>query len=232
MSSPTIKAIRATKSSFVPCQQEIVLIGRMYVSLYPKVDLSMTDAEKALAFQHNKLALTFTDLDQRAHLLTLADHLNLMLTAKSGLTNWERKLLQNWENFQYLTILSWHDAKGDVIANKTSATNPSILKPIQDGKRDDCRSAGIKFDQVQLELDYSELQQLRLDCRHLILSYTVSTTFSYLKLPRMLPMRGVTHTASQPTLAATTSVPYPQRNKRTILNVRYQDGPYNLLAPT
>jgi hypothetical protein len=39
----------------------------------------------------------------------------------------------------------------------TSATNLFVLKPIQDGKKDDCRSSGIKFIQVQLELDYSDL---------------------------------------------------------------------------
>ncbi len=51
------------KNPFVPRQPEIILIGRTLVSLYPKVDLSMTDAEKALAFQQNKLALASTDLD-------------------------------------------------------------------------------------------------------------------------------------------------------------------------
>ncbi len=90
MSSPTIKAIRATKSPFVPCQPEIVLIGRTLVSLYPKVVLSMTNAEKALAFQHNKTALASADLNQHARLLTLSNCLNLMLMAEPGLAG-ERK---------------------------------------------------------------------------------------------------------------------------------------------
>jgi hypothetical protein len=55
----------------------------------------MTDAEKALAFQHNKTALASVNLDQHACLLTLAYRLNLMLMAKSGLADWERKLLRN-----------------------------------------------------------------------------------------------------------------------------------------
>ncbi len=105
----------------------------------------MTNAKKALIFQHNKMALASANLNQHARFLTLADCLNLLLTAESDLANRERKVSCDWENFQYLTILSWHNAKGDVIVDTMSATNPSVLKPIQDVNRDDCRSAGIKF---------------------------------------------------------------------------------------
>jgi hypothetical protein len=66
----------------------------------------MTDPEKALAYQHNKTALASADLDQRARILTLAERLDLMLMAESGLADWERKLSRNWANFQYLTIPS------------------------------------------------------------------------------------------------------------------------------
>ncbi len=111
MSSPSIKAIWATKSPFISRQTEIVSIDRTLVSLYLKGNSSMTNAEKALAFQHNKTAPTLAYLNQRACLLTLADPLNLMLTAELGLTTWERKLSCNWPNFQHLTILSWHDSK-------------------------------------------------------------------------------------------------------------------------
>jgi hypothetical protein len=145
MSSPTIKAIRATKSPFVPCQPKIVSIGHTLVLLYPKVDLSMTNAEKAPAFQHNKTALASADLNQCACLLTLANCLNLMLMAKSGLADWERKLSRNWGNFNHLKILLWHNTKGNSIIDTTNATDPSILKPIQNGKRDDCCSTGVKF---------------------------------------------------------------------------------------
>jgi hypothetical protein len=117
----------------------------------------MINAEKALIFQHNKTALALANLNQRARLLTLADSLNLMLTAKLGLANWERKLSRNWANFQHFTILSWHDTKGDFIIHRTSTTNLSVVKPIKDGKKDKCRSAGIKFVQVQLKLDYYDL---------------------------------------------------------------------------
>ncbi len=63
----------------------------------------MSDPEKALAFQHNRTALASADLDQHVRILTLADRLNLMLTAEAGLADWERKLSRNWSNFRYLT---------------------------------------------------------------------------------------------------------------------------------
>ncbi len=94
MSSPTIQAIWASKSPFVPRKPGIVTIGHTFVSLYPQVDKNMTDPKKALAYQHNKTALASDDLDQRVRILTLADRLNLMLTAESSLANWERNLLQ------------------------------------------------------------------------------------------------------------------------------------------
>ncbi len=134
-----------TKSPFVPCQPKIVSIGHTLVLLYPKVNLSMNNAEKAPAFQHNKTALASADLDQRACLLTLANRLNLMLMAKSSLADWQRKLLRNWGNFNHLKILLWHDAKGNSIIDTTNATDLSILKPIQNGKRDNCCSAWVKF---------------------------------------------------------------------------------------
>ncbi len=108
MSSPTFQAIWASKSSFVPRKPEIVIIGRTSISLYPQVDKNMTDPKKALAYQHNKTALASADLVQHARILTLADRLNLMLTAESSLVDWEQKLSCNWANFQYLAdVAEW-----------------------------------------------------------------------------------------------------------------------------
>jgi hypothetical protein len=117
----------------------------------------MTDPKKAMAYQHNKTALASADLDQRVRILTLADRLNLMLTAESSLTNRERKLSRNWANFKYLMILSWHDAKGTVIASTMTAGDSLVLLPVQNGSIADCHSAGVKFVRVQLELDFANL---------------------------------------------------------------------------
>ena len=157
MASPAIQAIRALKSPFVPQKPEIVSIGRTSVSLYKKVDKSMSDPKKALAFQHNRTALAGADLDQCMRILTLADRLNLMLTAEASLADWECKLSKNWSNFRYLTILSWNDQKGSRITSTTDAGDSLVLLPVQDGNVADCHSAGVKFVCVQLELDFADL---------------------------------------------------------------------------
>ncbi len=107
MSSPNVQAMRRR---FVPRAAEAVAIGRTSVSLYPKVDASMSDPEKALAYQQNRAALAGADLDQRMRILALTERLDLMHTAESSLADWERRLTKNWFNFAYLTIISWHNA--------------------------------------------------------------------------------------------------------------------------
>jgi hypothetical protein len=87
MSSPTVLTIRSNSTRFAPQNPEIVSIGKTSVSLDPKVNASMTDPEKTMAFQQNKTALASADLNQKACILALADQLDLMLTAESSLTN-------------------------------------------------------------------------------------------------------------------------------------------------
>ena len=130
---------------FVPRKPEIVLIGKTSVSLYPKVDATMSDPEKALAYQQNRTALATADLDQRARILALAERLDLMLTAEASLSDWERRLARNWYNFTHLTIISWHDGRGRVINNTAVAGNPAVLLPIQNGNITDCRAEGVTF---------------------------------------------------------------------------------------
>jgi hypothetical protein len=105
----------------------MVSIGKTSVSLYPQVDASMLDPEKAMTFQQNKTALASAELDQKARILALADWLDLMLTAESSLANWER--------FANLSILSWHSGNGNLLNNTVSAADASILLPVQNGSR-------------------------------------------------------------------------------------------------
>ena len=114
----------------------------------------MTDLEKVMAFQQNKMTLATANLDQKARILAFADRLDLMLTAESSLANWERKLHRNWANFANLLILSWHGANGNIISNTTMATDACILLPGQDGAANACHAPGVKFVRVQLTLDY------------------------------------------------------------------------------
>ena len=228
MSSPNIQAFcttKTTKSPFVPRKPEIVTIGRTSVSLYPKVDSSMTDPEKALAYQHNKTALASADLDQRARILTLAERLDLMLMAESGLADWERKLSRNWANFHYLTILSWHDAKGAAISNTTVAGDLSTLLTFQDGAIGNCRAAGIKFVRMQLELNFADLMTAAapVPAPNVILLGEY-----YIQLPQssvdLLNGTGVGYRLTTWLGAADLRTLSPDKVKRDILGMTYQDG--------
>ena len=235
MSSPNIQAFRTTttKSPFVPRKPEIVTIWRTSVSLYPKVDSSMTDSKKALAYQHNKTALASADLDQRARILTLAERLDLMLMAESGLADWERKLSRNWANFQNLTILSWHDAKGAAIFNTTAAGDLSTLLTYQDGNIGNCRAAGIKFVRVQLELDFADLTTAAATAPA---PNVILRGEYYIQLPQSSVdlTNGMAQGYHLTTWlgAADLRTLSPEEVKRDILGMTYQDGPYDLLTPT
>jgi hypothetical protein len=193
----------------------------------------MTNAEKALAFQHNKTALASTNLDQCARLLTLANRLKLMLMAKSGLADWERKLSPNRANFDHLNILLWHNAKGDSIVDITNTTDLSILKPVQNGKKDDCCSTGVKFDHVQLELDYSDLATTSAG---LPTSSTVLRSEYYIQLPQdtkdLTNEKGNAYRLSTYIGGNNLQTLSAAEVKHTILDVTHQDGPYNLLTPS
>jgi hypothetical protein len=160
MSSPSVLAIRAGSTRFTPRKPETIIIVKTSVSLYPKVDASMSDPKKAMAFQQNKTALASAELDQKARILAMADRLDLMLTAESSLADWERKLRNNWANFANLTILSWQSGNGNIINNTVTAADASILLPVQNGAANTCRAPGVKFVRVQLALNYADLNRI------------------------------------------------------------------------
>jgi hypothetical protein len=192
----------------------------------------MTNPEKAMAYQHNKTALASADLDQRVRILTLADRLNLMLTAKSSLANWECKLSCNWANFRYLTILSWHDTKGTAIALTTTAGDSLVLLPVQNGSIADCCSAGIKFVRIQLELDFADLTTATV---HPAPNVILQGEY-YIQPPQHL--RDLTNERNQDyrltswlgaadlRTMSTTDV------QREILDITHQDDPFDLLEPS
>jgi hypothetical protein len=232
MASPNIQAIRAAKAPFIPQKPEIVSIGRTSVSLYCKVDETMSDPEKALAFQHNRTALAGADLNQRVRILTLADRLNLMLTAEAGLADWERKLSKNWSNFRNLKILLWHDERGARINATTVPGDSSILLPVQDGNIADCRSPGVKFIRVQLELDFTDLTiAIANPAPNVVLRGEY-----YIQLPQS--SRDLVNGANAAYMLTSWLGPADLRTmstvavQRDILGITHQDGPYDLLAPS
>ncbi len=190
----------------------------------------MADPEKAMFFQKNKTALASADLDQKAHILALADQLDLMLSAESSLADWERKLHCNWANFANLSILSWHGANGNIINNTTTATNASILLPSQDGAANTCRAPGIKLVRVQLALDYANLNWID------PAPNTVLRGEYYIQLPQ--DTVNLNNAAGNAYRLMTFTGPADLRTlsiddvkKHTILNGTHQDAPYDLLKP-
>lgn len=228
MSSP----LRSLKTPFTPKKQEIVSIGRTSVSLYPKIDGSWPDAEKAMAYQQIKAALATADLDQRARILTLADRIDLMTTAESILADWERRLNRHWADFSHLTILSWHNAAGTPINDTVTDADASILKPIQNGAAADCRSAGVKFVRVQLELDYSDLAVRRVDAG----PAPILRGEYYIQLPQgTIDLTNAAGNARRLTTflgADDLRTLSSDEVRTTILHGTHQDGPYDLLAPS
>jgi hypothetical protein len=93
----------------------------------------VSNPKKAMVYQQSKTALASTNLDQCTHILVLAERLNLLLTAESSLADWERKLLKNWASFQNLSIILWHNPKGDPINNTTTNAYSFILLLVQNG---------------------------------------------------------------------------------------------------
>ncbi len=120
MSSPNIQARR-----FVPCKAETVVIGKTSVSLYLKVDPTMSNPKKALAYQQNCAVLAGADLDQRARILALAERLDLMLTVESSLADWERKLSKIWFNLPIL-----QSSLGTMLAVESSSTQRLPTTPL------------------------------------------------------------------------------------------------------
>jgi hypothetical protein len=237
MASPNIQAIWASKSPFIPQKPKIVSIRCTSVSLYRNVDENMSDPEKALAFQHNRTALAGADLDQRVQILTLADWLNLMLTAEASLADWERKLSKNWANFCYLTILSWHNERGARINATTVAGNSSVLLPVQDGNVADCPSPGVKFVRVQLELDFVDLT---IAAAANPAPNVVLRGEYYIQLPQSSRdlIKGAGGRYKLTSWLTSWLGPADLRTlstinvQRKILDITHQDGPFNLLAPS
>jgi hypothetical protein len=229
MSSPTILAIQATKACFVPHKPKIVLIGMTLVLLYPKVDPSMSDPEKALACQQNRTALATADLDQQLRILAFAKKLDLMLTAESSLADWERKLAKNWFNFGNLNIISWHNAHGAIINGTTMPNDTFILLPVQDSVANQCHAEGLKFVCVQLNLDFADLNTIR------PAPSTILRGEYYIKLPQrtihLTNKRGMAYKLTTFNGAADLHTLSAGEVKQDIINNNHQDEPFDLLKP-
>jgi hypothetical protein len=155
MSNPPAPASLGTP--FAPRLLVQVRIGPATIGLYPVVYPSMPPQEHAHAFHINKTALAAQNINIRLQLDALGMQLNLSATVDGTINDWFRFFYDSWFDFSKLTILSFHNVKGNIVQDTTDAADPMILLPVQDGVLSDCRKKEVKFVHVQLTLDFSPL---------------------------------------------------------------------------
>ena len=130
---------------FAPLDPVDVSVGRMNVKLYPKITPSMPVYERAHAFQVNKATLKDLPTDLQLIIDAFGSQLNASSTIEGILSNWRRYFLERWMDFGHLTILSFHNSKGDRMDNTTTANNAQVLLPVINGNLGDCQKQDVSF---------------------------------------------------------------------------------------
>ncbi len=139
---------------FAPRLLVPVRVGPNTISLYPIINPLMQPHKRAHAFHINKAALSAQNINLRLHLDALGMQLNLSVTVDGTINNWFCFFFDSWFDFSKLTILSFHNVKGNIVSDTTEVANPAVLLPVQDGVLADCCTKDVKFVRVQLTIDY------------------------------------------------------------------------------
>jgi hypothetical protein len=79
---------------------------------------------------------------------TLAIQLNLSATVDGTINDWFRHFFDSWFDFTKLTILSFHNRKGNIIPDMTDVANLAVLLPVVNGPLNTCRKANVKYVRV------------------------------------------------------------------------------------
>ncbi len=145
------------KMGFAPLDPVDVSVGWMNVKLYPKITPLMPVYKHAHAFQVNKAALKDLPTDLRLIIDAFGLQLNASSTVEGILSNWRRYFLEHWMDFGHLTILSFHNSKGDWMDITTTANDAQVLLPVINGNLGDCWKQDVRFVRVQCTLDFMPL---------------------------------------------------------------------------
>jgi hypothetical protein len=166
------------------------------------------------------------NLDLWLQLEASGTQLNLSPTVNGTINDWFQFFYDKWFDFSKLTILSFHNVKGDIMTTRTEVANPAVLLPVQDGILADCRKKDVKFIWVQLTINYSSLVNVS------PAGATVLRAEYYLELPqtsrKMMDGNGnaynllTFHGPSDICTMSTTEV------QAQLLDVTFQDGPVDL----
>jgi hypothetical protein len=212
---------------FAPHLLVQIQVGPVTIGLYSVVNPSMPPHKRAHAFHINKTALAAQNINTRLQLDALGTQLNLSATVNGTINDWFCFFYNSWFDFSRLTILSFHNVKGNIVPNMTEAGNPTILLLVQDGLLVDCCKKDVKFVRVQLMLDYSPLVNVTTQAGLSILQAEY-----YIELPQTLrQLFNGQQTAYNlltfhgPGNLRTLS---PAEIQAQILDVTFQDGPVDL----
>ena len=184
--------------------------------------------ERAHAFQIAKAALENLPANLRLVMDAFGAQLNASSTVEGILSDWRRFFQERWLDFAHLSILSFHNSKGDRIDTTTTAADNRVLLPIVNGPVADCRKEDICYVCVQCVLDFSAL--ITID------PYPVSPVLResyYIELPQgtqaMTDETGAGYTLVTFLGNADLRLMMPDEIKREILDIVLQDGPVQLV---
>ena len=108
-----------------------VKISGISVSLYLTPDALMLAAERAHGFHVTKNNLLAANLAPRQVLTALGQHTGQVTVVDREISGFLRHFHDHWRDFWNLTILSWHNSTGAIMANTTTAADSSILLPVK-----------------------------------------------------------------------------------------------------
>jgi hypothetical protein len=224
---PDLPAPRSMGTPFAPRLLVQVRVGPATVGLYPVIDPLMPPHERVHAYHINKTALAAQNIDTRLQLDALGTQLNLSATVDSTVKDWFHFFYDSWFDFSKLTILSFHNVKGDIVPDTTNADDPTILLPVQDSVLADCRKKDVKFVRVQLTLDFSPLVDLTTQAGPNILRAEY-----YIELPQTLRQllngTGTVYNLLMFHRPGDLRTLSPTEIQAQLLDVTFQDGPIDL----
>ena len=165
--------------NFTPLDLVPISIGGLQVKVYPTITSVMSVVERAHAFQTTKTAIENLPVELRLIFDAFGSQLNASSTVDGIISGWRRHFDSHWIDFGNLSILSFHDSAGAIVANTTTAADPHVLLPVINGPRPASRAEDVRYVRLQCTLDFASLVT--------ILPYPTSTVLRvayYLELPQ------------------------------------------------
>ena len=152
-----LKALTEKDSGlFIPKKLEVVKYGSISLNAYPEVDHNSPAAERVFALMINKQAAESQYCDPASVIDFYASRVGLESHARVAVAQWTSRLKEKWADPANLTVLSYHSANGNAIAD---AIDPAtgVLREITDGAAGTRRPAGVRLALVRFTISYDDL---------------------------------------------------------------------------